>query len=99
MLAHTRDRIDVDIKYREEELAASGTCKSWVLRPGDQVCVFGKWEDGELLPAASRARGLPVYAGTAKDVFERLKDDSTAFMALGAVALAVAAGVALWFLF
>lgn len=98
MLTHARDRIDADIKYREEELASRGTCKSWVLRAGDPVCVFGKWNDGELLPAPGRVRGLPVYEGTAKEVLERLKGDSNAFVKFGAVLIVIAAGVAVWFL-
>jgi len=98
MLTHTRDRIDVDVKYREDELASRGTCKSWVLRAGDQVCVFGKWNDGELVPAIGRVRGLPVYEGTAKEVLERLEGDSAAFVKFGAVLIATAAGVAVGFL-
>jgi hypothetical protein len=93
MVAHTRDRIEAYIKYYDvNEETTRSKLKSWVLHPDQQVCVFGIWKDGELLPSSNRPRGLPVYAGSAEEVLARLKDDSSAFYIVGSSLISIAAG-------
>ncbi|MCP5313173.1 MAG: hypothetical protein H6955_06440 [Chromatiaceae bacterium] len=95
-LAHVRDRIEGYIRYGDEPESSEGTCKSWLLRPDEQVCVFGVWRDGALYPGSGRSRGLPVYAGTADEVRQRLKGDSSAFFVIGAIIIAGGLTWALW---
>ncbi len=92
IVSHTRDRMEAYIKYyKVNEETARSKRKSWTLLPGEQICVFGIWKDGELLPSVNRPRGLPVYAGSAEEVLARLKDDSSAFFIVGASLIFVAA--------
>ena len=97
MVANTRSKIEAYIKYyKVNEETTRARLKSWVLHPDQQVCVFGIWNDGELLPSLNRPRGLPVYAGSSEEVLARLKDDSSAFYILGSSLIFTAAG---WMLF
>ncbi len=95
-LAGIADSAETSLRYGVAEEASAGTTKSWVLRPGDQVCVFGLWKDGTLVRSRNRPRGLPVYVGSRETVRERLEGDSNAFLIMGAVFLLAAAGVAGW---
>ncbi len=91
-----RDRFDAAIKYSNEESTSEGTSKFWQLRPDEEVCVFGVWKNRALFPSSNRPRGLPVYAGTAEEVHQRLKEDSSAFMIIGAFIILLVAAWALW---
>ena len=96
VLKGVMDRVETSLSYGDEPQSSRGETRAWLLRPGDQVCVFGGWKDGALQPAGNRPRGLPVYAGTAEEVRERLKDDSGSFLWVGGVVLAAAAALAAW---
>lgn len=96
IVASAADRIDIDILHQASQSTGDSTCKSWVLRSGDKVCVFGKWRDGALVPSLTRPRGLPVYGGAAEQAEERLQADSHAFRVVGAVILLAAVALAGW---
>ena len=96
VLSKIRGSAETSLKYGTAPEAGRGSIKSWVLRPGDDVCVFGTWRDGELHPHRSRPRGLPVYSGNQDSVRERLVGDSRAFLWVGGVVLAAAACLAAW---
>lgn len=70
--------------------------ETWQLRRGDIVCGVGLWKDGALYPSYRRTGGLPVYHGTPEAVEERLRGDNTGFTIFSGIALALAAGVAIW---
>lgn len=95
-LASIVDRFEGYIRYGEGPEGVAGKCQSWLLRPMDEVCVFGRWQNDGLWPGPNRPRGLPVYSGTARDVRERLKDDSKAFFIIGGVAIGGALIWAAW---
>lgn len=96
ILSGIRDRVETSLHYGKEEEASQGTTKTWILRPGDRVCIFGRWNDGALTSSKNRPRGLPVYRGTAEAVRAKLSGDSSAFLILGAIFLAIALGLAIW---
>lgn len=96
LLADVDGRINACLRYGQHGETSEGTSKSWLLRPGQRVCVFGIWRDGALCRARHRPRGLPVYNGTAEEVRERLAGDSAAFFIIGGIVLAAAMTLALW---
>lgn len=85
LAARTQDRFDIDWKYGDAKDNSSIIRKEWVLSPGEQVCVFGRWDGQALTPGPLRPRGLPVYAGTAEQVRARLGGGSKVFFVLGLV--------------
>ncbi len=91
-----RERIEISIHYGFEPESTEGSITSWMLREGEDVCVFGRWKDGALTPDRRRPRGLPVYTGTEAEVCERLGGDSQSFLIVGVVVIAIAAGLAVW---
>lgn len=96
ILSGIGDRAQTCLHYGKEGEASQGTIRSWMLRPGDQVCIFGRWNDGALTSSKDRPRGLPVYQGDAETVRAKLSGDSSAFLILGTVFLVIALGLAIW---
>ena len=96
ILSGIGDRAQTCLHYGKEEEASQGTIRSWMLRPGDQVCIFGRWNDGALTSSKDRPRGLPVYKGDAETVRAKLSGDSSAFLILGTIFLVIAMGLAIW---
>ncbi len=99
LLGQTQDQIDVAIQYRFKELSPKWEVKSWTLKPGDDICVFGKWNNGELVPSPNRPRGLPLYFGTADDVLKELTGLGNAMLMGSGVFFVAAAGLVIWSLY
>lgn len=95
LAAMVTDRLDVDWQYRPVEDLHSLLIREWVLPPGEQVCVFGRWDGRALVPSPLRPRGLPVYAGPPEAVGPRLGGGAKVFFVLAAIPL-VAAAWLLW---
>jgi hypothetical protein len=57
--------------------------RSRVLRPGDEVCVLGRWRNGELWPSLNRPNGLPVYPGSLVQALEEVDSDAEALTIVG----------------
>ncbi len=90
-----QDRFDVDWRWRHpfDDEEHRTDCREWVLPPEEQVCVFGRWDDGALIPSPLRPRGLPVYQGEPGDVRFRLGGGFKVFFVLAVAAFLGAAWV------
>lgn len=97
ILAGIHDRVEMSLHYGiDDETVTRREIKSWMLRDGEDVCVFGYWNDGTLTTAKNRPRGLPIYKGSVEAVREQLNGLGSAFLVIGAVFLSIASGAAIW---
>ena len=96
ILAPVQNRLSVMWKYDDFRDPLNMKREERLLRPGDEVCVLGRWRDGKLMPSAQRPRGLPVYQGKPDAVLHELGEDSKAFTIFGVGSLTLAALVLLW---
>lgn len=95
-LAGIYDRVETSLHYNSADKADKTVTKSWVLRDGDEVCIFGYWKDGTLTTAKNRPNGMPVYKGSVEEVREQLSGLGSAFLGIGAFFLSIALGTAIW---
>jgi len=98
LLAKPCDELHVDWKLGEPVPAGRLETKEWVLRPGEQICVCGHFENGALLPSRWRRRGLPLYPGSTGAVLEKLRGESRVYLRFGGIAVAAATGLGAAFL-
>lgn len=96
ILSSVYDRIDMVVQYDAYGLDEGGEMESYMLRPGEEVCVFGIWDKGTLRRSINRPGGMPVYRGSVGDVLEKLEGDTKAVAIFGGVLIAAAAGLAIW---
>ncbi len=96
VLSGVADRVQISLKYGNDPETARGKLVSRVLRPGDEVCIFGVWRGGTLCASPARPRGLPVYFGPPDEVARDLGLTSKILAWLGGILLAGAAALATW---
>lgn len=96
ILAAIHDRVERSLHYSSTDKADKSITSSWILRDGDEICIFGYWKDGTLTTAKNRPRGMPVYKGSVEEVREHLSGLGNAFLVIGAVFLSIALGTAIW---
>jgi hypothetical protein len=88
-----RDRFDIDWRYGAIDPQGEIIRREWVLAPGEEVVVFGRWAGGSLAASPFRPRGLPVHAGSPGEVARRLGGGTKVFLALAAAAFLGAAWI------
>ena len=97
VLSRRDDRFEESISYgNAEPNSTEGKLDCWILRAGDEVCVFGHWRDGALYPSYRRGRGLPVYEGSIEAVLADLRGTAKGFLIAGGAFLILAFGLAVW---
>jgi hypothetical protein len=90
------ERFDVDWTYGDVEGTERGETKEWVLPPGEEVVVFGRWDGEALVPSVLRPRGLPVYTGSPEAVAHSLGGGSKIWLVLTLGAIVGAVALVLW---
>ncbi len=90
------NQVDRVTKYGDRDREGRGSSEYMSLENGDDICLFGCWQDGALVASKSRPRGLPVYKLKAADLLLELQKDGRAFTVAALFFLAVAAALVGW---
>ncbi len=90
------NQVDRVTKYGDRDREGRGSSEYMSLENGDDICLFGCWQDRALVASKSRPRGLPVYKLKPEDLLLELQQDGRAFIVVGLFFLAVAVALVGW---
>lgn len=96
VVAAVSDKVDTTIKYLDRRSEGPSLGEYMQLRNRDEICIFGRWQDGALIADKRRPKGLPVYKDSAEKRLSELKQDARAFNAAGIFFAALSMGLLAW---